>query len=123
MSGGPPRSPLRTIVRAHLGDHGHTFVQSKPGTTVREALSKAMKLRKLAPETCAVYRLSDPKLEVCLPIAFIIVVVWEAHDVVMHEHRCTQHAAHTETTELAKSETLYTADNVNLAYLVVAAAQ
>ena len=55
----PPKSPVRTIVRAHLGDHGHTFVPTKPGTTVREALSKAMKLRKLAPETCKVYKVND----------------------------------------------------------------
>ena len=58
--GPPPKSPARTVVRAHLGDHGHTFVQTKPGITVRDALSKAMKLRKLVPETCAVYRCSDP---------------------------------------------------------------
>ena len=58
--GAPPKSPARTIVRAHLGDHGHTFVPTKPGITVRDALSKAMKLRKLVPETCAVYRFSDP---------------------------------------------------------------
>ena len=56
----PPKSPARTIVRAYLGDHGHTFVPTKPGSTVRDALSKAMKLRKLVPETCAVYRCSDP---------------------------------------------------------------
>lgn len=55
-----PKSPVKAIVRAHLGDHGHTFVSTKPGTTVREALSKAMKLRKLAPETCAVYNVNDP---------------------------------------------------------------
>ena len=59
-AGPPPKSPVRTIVRAHLGDHGHTFVPTKPGITVRDALSKAMKLRKLVPETCAVYRCSDP---------------------------------------------------------------
>lgn len=55
-----PKSPVKAIVRAHLGDHGHTFVSTKPGTSVREALSKAMKLRKLAPETCAVYNVNDP---------------------------------------------------------------
>ena len=56
----PPKSPVRTIVRAHLGTHGHTFVPTKPGITMRDALTKAMKLRKLAPETCTVYKLSDP---------------------------------------------------------------
>lgn len=55
-----PKSPIRAIVRAHLGDHGHTFVVTKPGITVRDALSRAMKLRKLTPETCAVYNCSDP---------------------------------------------------------------
>jgi len=54
-----PRSPYRSIVRAHLGPHGRTSVPVKPGVTLRDALSKAMKLRKLAPETCTVYRLSD----------------------------------------------------------------
>jgi hypothetical protein len=29
------------------------------GITVREALGKAMKLRKLAPETCKVYKVND----------------------------------------------------------------
>ena len=59
-TGPPPKSPSKTIIRAHLGDHGHTFVPTKPGTTVRDALYKAMKLRKLVPETCAVYKCSDP---------------------------------------------------------------
>ncbi len=59
-SAAAPKSPVRTIVRAHLGDHGHTFVPTKPGINLRDALAKAMKLRRLAPETCAVYKLSDP---------------------------------------------------------------
>ncbi len=32
---------------------------STVGITVREALGKAMKLRKLAPETCKVYKVND----------------------------------------------------------------
>jgi len=55
-----PKSPVKAIVRAHLGDHGHTFVSTKPGLSVKDALSKAMKLRKLAPETCAVTLVNDP---------------------------------------------------------------
>merc|ERR1719295_385420 len=55
-----PKSPAKTIVRAYLGDHGHTFVNTKPGTTVSEALMKAMRLRHLMPEACVVYRCSDP---------------------------------------------------------------
>lgn len=54
-----PRSPYRTFVRAHLGNHGRTSVPVKAGVTLRDALSKAMKLRKLTPETCEVYRCQD----------------------------------------------------------------
>ena len=55
-----PKSPAKNIVRAHLGDHGHTILPTKPGVTLRDALARAMKLRKLAPETCAIYKLHDP---------------------------------------------------------------
>ena len=58
--GPSPKSPARTIVRAHLGVTGHTYISAKPGTTVRDALSKPMKLRSLVPENCAFYRVSDP---------------------------------------------------------------
>jgi len=56
----PPKSPAKTIIRAYMGDLGHTFVSSKPGVTVSEALKKAMKNRQLLPEACIVYRCSDP---------------------------------------------------------------
>ena len=55
-----PKSPVRAFVRAHLGDLGHTKITTMPGITVRDALSKAMKLRKLRPESCSVYNASDP---------------------------------------------------------------
>ncbi|KAG1650969.1 Serine/threonine-protein kinase B-raf [Nymphon striatum] len=42
-----PRSPF------------HSVVQVKPGQTVREALSKAMKRRKLIPEMCVVYKTNN----------------------------------------------------------------
>lgn len=58
-----PRSPYRALVRAHLGNHGRTSVPVKAGVTLRDALSKAMKLRKLTPETCAVYRCEDSSKE------------------------------------------------------------
>ena len=64
----PPKSPVRLSgsARVHLGDHGHTVVQTKKGITAREALARPMKLRKLAPETCAFYRVSDPqKVGIC----------------------------------------------------------
>jgi len=56
---GSPRPTPRAFVRAHLGNHGRTIVPVKQGVTLRDALSKAMKLRRLTPETCAVYRLED----------------------------------------------------------------
>ena len=58
----PPRSPLKSVVRAYLPNEQRTIVQVKPGQTVREALSKAMKLRKLDPSTCAVYRCTPPEV-------------------------------------------------------------
>ncbi|XP_046444056.1 raf homolog serine/threonine-protein kinase Raf-like isoform X4 [Daphnia pulex] len=60
----PPRSPLKSVVRAYLPNEQRTIVQVKPGQTVREALSKAMKLRKLDPSTCAVYRCTQPEVKV-----------------------------------------------------------
>ncbi|KAJ8882786.1 hypothetical protein PR048_014600 [Dryococelus australis] len=51
-----PRSPLKSVVRAHLPNQQRTSVQVRPGLTVREALSKALKLRKLTPEMCTVYK-------------------------------------------------------------------
>ena len=52
---------LSGSARVRLGDHGHTVVQTKKGVTAREALAKPMKMRKLSPETCAFYRMSDPQ--------------------------------------------------------------
>ncbi|XP_067011182.1 raf homolog serine/threonine-protein kinase Raf [Anabrus simplex] len=51
-----PRSPLKSVVRAHLPNQQRTSVQVRPGQTLREALAKAMKLRKLTPEMCVVYK-------------------------------------------------------------------
>ena len=55
-----PKSPLRAFVRVHLGDLGHTKITTMPGITLANALSKAMKLRKLTMESCVVYNASDP---------------------------------------------------------------
>jgi len=56
---GSPKPKQRSVLRAELGNHGRTSVPVKQGVTLRDALSKAMKLRKLTPETCAVYRIND----------------------------------------------------------------
>ncbi|KAG9509111.1 RAF proto-oncogene serine/threonine-protein kinase, partial [Fragariocoptes setiger] len=46
------------IVRAHLPNQQRTTVHIPDGMTVREALDKAMRLRRLNPEMCNVYRQS-----------------------------------------------------------------
>ena len=56
---GSPKPTVKSYLRADLGNHGRTSVPVKQGVTLRDALSKAMKLRKLTPETCAVYRIND----------------------------------------------------------------
>ncbi|XP_077540468.1 serine/threonine kinase raf oncogene isoform X2 [Haemaphysalis longicornis] len=52
----PPRSPMKSVVRAFLPNQQRTTVQVRPGQTVMEALSKAMKRRKLTTEMCVVFR-------------------------------------------------------------------
>ncbi|GFQ98698.1 hypothetical protein TNCT_298821 [Trichonephila clavata] len=58
-----PRSPLKSVVRAFLPNQQRTTVQVKPGQSVREALYKAMRRRKLTADMCVVYR-CDGKVEV-----------------------------------------------------------
>ncbi|XP_035210323.1 serine/threonine-protein kinase A-Raf-like [Stegodyphus dumicola] len=51
-----PRSPLKSVVRAFLPNQQRTTVQVRPGQTVRDALYKAMRRRKLTADMCVVYR-------------------------------------------------------------------
>lgn len=51
-----PCSPFKSVIRAHLPNQQRTSVQVRPGLSVREALAKAMSLRKLSPEMCIVYK-------------------------------------------------------------------
>lgn len=50
------------IVKAHLPNQQRTTVSIPPGSTIREALTKALKLRKLEPDLCTVFRLSPKDL-------------------------------------------------------------
>ncbi|XP_074106469.1 serine/threonine kinase raf oncogene [Cotesia typhae] len=50
-----PRTPLRSLLRAHLPNQQRTSVQVKEGMALRDALAKAMKLRNLTTEMCGVY--------------------------------------------------------------------
>ena len=43
------------ILRVHFEGHGHTFVKIEQSVTVKQALAKAMKLRKLIPDICVAY--------------------------------------------------------------------
>ncbi|XP_057340118.1 raf homolog serine/threonine-protein kinase Raf [Microplitis mediator] len=50
-----PRTPLRSLLRAHLPNQQRTSVQVREGMALRDALAKAMKLRNLTTEMCGVY--------------------------------------------------------------------
>jgi pole hole protein len=50
-----PRTPLKSVIRAHLPNQQRTTVQVFPGQSVRDALAKAMRRRKLTPEMCTVF--------------------------------------------------------------------
>ncbi len=50
-----PRTPLKSVIRAHLPNQQRTTVQVFPGQSVRDALAKAMRRRKLTTEMCTVF--------------------------------------------------------------------
>lgn len=52
---GSPRTPLKSLLRAHLPNQQRTSVQVREGLSLRDALAKAMKLRNLTTEMCVVY--------------------------------------------------------------------
>ncbi|CAG2177050.1 unnamed protein product, partial [Oppiella nova] len=55
-SSSQPRTPkLKPVIRAHLPNQQRTTVPVYPGQTVREALAKAMRRRRLTPEMCSVF--------------------------------------------------------------------
>ncbi|KAL2718953.1 raf serine/threonine-protein kinase Raf [Vespula squamosa] len=52
-----PRTPMKSLLRAYLPNKQRTSVQVREGLSLRDALAKAMKLRNLTTEMCAVYLL------------------------------------------------------------------
>ena len=50
-----PKSPFKSVVRVHLPNHQRSTIQFKAGQSVKEALIKAMRRRKLTAEMCDVY--------------------------------------------------------------------
>ena len=71
-----PQSPLRSVVRAHLPNKQRTTVPVQPGRTLKDALAKALNLRKLCPDVCIVYRKTNPKVSVEVRLG------WVAADVI-----------------------------------------
>ncbi|KAJ8249571.1 hypothetical protein COCON_G00227870 [Conger conger] len=55
-----PKSPQKPIVRVFLPNKQRTVVPARSGMTVRDSLKKALMMRGLIPECCAVYRIQDP---------------------------------------------------------------
>ncbi|XP_011506455.1 PREDICTED: raf homolog serine/threonine-protein kinase phl [Ceratosolen solmsi marchali] len=51
---GSPRTPHKSLLRAHLPNQQRTSVQVREGLSLRDALAKAMKLRNLTTEMCVV---------------------------------------------------------------------
>ncbi|KAG9333640.1 hypothetical protein JZ751_010762 [Albula glossodonta] len=54
-----PKSPQKPIVRVFLPNKQRTVVPARCGMTVRDSLKKALMMRGLIPECCAVYRIQD----------------------------------------------------------------
>ncbi|NXJ08531.1 BRAF kinase, partial [Odontophorus gujanensis] len=59
MSRSNPKSPQKPIVRVFLPNKQRTVVPARCGVTVRDSLKKALMMRGLIPECCAVYRIQD----------------------------------------------------------------
>ncbi|XP_046739402.1 raf homolog serine/threonine-protein kinase Raf-like [Diprion similis] len=62
-----PRTPLKSLLRAHLPNQQRTSVQVKEGLSLRDALAKAMKLRNLTPEMCVVYVIGQNDTKIPIP--------------------------------------------------------
>ncbi|XP_015175123.1 PREDICTED: raf homolog serine/threonine-protein kinase phl [Polistes dominula] len=56
-----PKTPMKPLLRAYLPNKQRTSVQVREGLSLRDALAKAMKLRNLTTEMCAVYILGPLK--------------------------------------------------------------
>ncbi|XP_058791734.1 raf homolog serine/threonine-protein kinase Raf isoform X2 [Phymastichus coffea] len=61
------RTPLKSLLRAHLPNQQRTSVQVKEGLSLRDALAKAMKLRNLTTEMCVVYILDGEDVKHPIP--------------------------------------------------------
>ncbi|CAL1567334.1 unnamed protein product [Knipowitschia caucasica] len=87
-----PRSPQKPIVRVFLPNKQRTVVPARCGTTVRDSLKKALMMRGLIPECCAVYRVQDGEKK---PIGWDTDISWltgeELHVEVLENVPLTTH--------------------------------
>uniref|UniRef100_A0A8C1BCE4 non-specific serine/threonine protein kinase n=1 Tax=Cyprinus carpio carpio TaxID=630221 RepID=A0A8C1BCE4_CYPCA len=89
---GNPRSPQKPIVRVFLPNKQRTVVPARCGMTVRDSLKKALMMRGLIPECCAVYRVQDGEKK---PIGWDTDISWltgeELHVEVLENVPLTTH--------------------------------
>uniref|UniRef100_A0A673H7Z5 non-specific serine/threonine protein kinase n=1 Tax=Sinocyclocheilus rhinocerous TaxID=307959 RepID=A0A673H7Z5_9TELE len=89
---GNPRSPQKPIVRVFLPNKQRTVVSSRCGMTLRDSLKKALMMRGLIPECCAVYRVQDGEKK---PIGWDTDISWltgeELHVEVLENVPLTTH--------------------------------
>ncbi|XP_028810438.1 serine/threonine-protein kinase B-raf isoform X3 [Denticeps clupeoides] len=89
---GIPRSPQKPIVRVFLPNKQRTVVPARCGMTVRDSLKKALMMRGLIPECCAVYRIQDGEKK---PIGWDTDISWltgeELHVEVLENVPLTTH--------------------------------
>ncbi|XP_030072198.1 serine/threonine-protein kinase B-raf [Microcaecilia unicolor] len=87
-----PRSPQKPIVRVFLPNKQRTVVPGRCGVTVRDSLKKALMMRGLIPECCAVYRIQDGEKK---PIGWDMDISWltgeELHVEVLENVPLTTH--------------------------------
>ncbi|XP_072508663.1 serine/threonine-protein kinase B-raf isoform X6 [Notamacropus eugenii] len=87
-----PKSPQKPIVRVFLPNKQRTVVPARCGVTVRDSLKKALMMRGLIPECCAVYRRQDGEKK---PIGWDTDISWltgeELHVEVLENVPLTTH--------------------------------
>ncbi|XP_018419434.1 PREDICTED: serine/threonine-protein kinase B-raf [Nanorana parkeri] len=87
-----PKSPQKPIVRVFLPNKQRTVVPARCGVTVRDSLKKALMMRGLIPECCAVYRDQDGEMK---PIGWDTDISWltgeELHVEVLENVPLTTH--------------------------------
>ncbi|XP_062851907.1 serine/threonine-protein kinase B-raf [Trichomycterus rosablanca] len=92
VSRGNPRSPQKPIVRVFLPNKQRTVVPARCGMTVKDSLKKALMMRGLIPECCAVYRIQDGEKK---PIGWDTDISWltgeELHVEVLENVPLTTH--------------------------------